>query len=128
MSLFSELKRRSVFLAGAAYAAISWLIIQVVETTSPAFGFGSSAIRLMVIVLALGMVTVLTLAWMFELTPGGVRKDENVGRSHPSVSELGRKLDFGVIVLLLVALGFFVVDLPVSVIAEALGVTNIVEG
>jgi hypothetical protein len=35
MSLFAEPKRRNVFRVGAAYVAVAWLIIQVVETPFP---------------------------------------------------------------------------------------------
>ena len=42
---FNELKRRNVFRVAAAYLVSAWLIIQVVETTFPPFGFGDAAIR-----------------------------------------------------------------------------------
>ena len=46
MSLFNELKRRNVFRIAAAYVVTGWLIVQVVETIFPAFGFGDMAVRL----------------------------------------------------------------------------------
>ena len=52
MSLLSELKRRNVVRVGAAYVALSWLLIQVAETTFPAFGLGDSAIRTVIVVMA----------------------------------------------------------------------------
>ena len=45
MNLLAELKRRNVFRVAAAYVVSSWLIVQVVETIFPAFGFGDAAIR-----------------------------------------------------------------------------------
>lgn len=48
MKLFSELKRRNVIRVATAYVVASWLIVQVVETIFPAFGFGDDAIRLVV--------------------------------------------------------------------------------
>ena len=68
LSLFNELKRRNVLRVGAAYIVAAWLIIQVVETIFPAFGFGDAAVRIVVIVLAIGFIPALILAWVFEIT------------------------------------------------------------
>jgi len=85
MSLFNELKRRNVFRAGAAYVVTAWLIIRVVETIFPAFGLGDAAVRLVVIVLAIGFVLALILAWAFDLTPRGLVKDSEVDRASADV-------------------------------------------
>ena len=50
---FEELKRRNIFREGIAYLAAAWLVIQVVETIFPAFGFGNPAVRIEVIALAI---------------------------------------------------------------------------
>jgi adenylate cyclase len=110
MSFFTELKRRNVFRVGAAYLVAAWLVIQLVETIFPAFGFGDSAVRLAVIVLAIGFVPVLILAWAFEITPEGVKRDEEVDRSRSISADTGRKLNRAVVVLLVVAVGYFAVD------------------
>jgi len=52
LSVFNELKRRNVFRVGAAYIVAAWLVIQVVGTIFPAFGFGDAAVRIVVILLA----------------------------------------------------------------------------
>ena len=106
MSFFTELKRRNVFRVGAAYLVAAWLVIQLVETIFPAFGFGDSAVRLAVIVLAIGFVPVLILAWAFEITPEGVKRDEEVDRSRSISADTGRKLNRAVVVLLVVAVGY----------------------
>ncbi len=82
--LFEELKRRNVLRVAAAYVVASWLIIQVVETIFPAFGFGDAAVRIVTIVLAIGLIPALTLAWAFELTPEGLKKESEVDRSQPA--------------------------------------------
>ena len=69
MQLLTELKRRNVFRVAAAYIVSAWLIIQVVETVFPPFGFGDNAIRAVVITLGIGLVPALILAWVFVLTP-----------------------------------------------------------
>ncbi|NNK38454.1 MAG: hypothetical protein HKP03_08225, partial [Xanthomonadales bacterium] len=71
MSLFAELKRRNVIRVATAYVVAAWLIIQVVETIFPAFGFGDTAVRLVVILLAIGFLPTLVISWFFEITPQG---------------------------------------------------------
>jgi formylglycine-generating enzyme required for sulfatase activity/dienelactone hydrolase len=75
MSFVSELKRRKVFRVAAAYIVSAWLIIQVVETIFPAFGFDVAAFRTLVVILAIGFVPAVILAWAFELTKSGLRPD-----------------------------------------------------
>ena len=59
MSLIAELKRRNVLRVAAAYVAVSWLLIQVVETVFPAFGFDDVAVRNVDLVLAALLIPVL---------------------------------------------------------------------
>ena len=110
MSLFAELKRRNVIRVAAAYIVAAWLIVQVVETIFPAFGFGDGAIRLVVIVLAIGLVPVAVLAWAFELTPEGLKLEKDVERSASITPQTGKKLDRVIMVALAVALGYFALD------------------
>jgi dienelactone hydrolase len=110
MSLYHELKRRNVFRVGIAYVVTAWLVIQVVETIFPAFGMGDEAVRLVVIAFAIGLIPVLILAWIFELTAEGLKKDKDIDRSQSSTPEIGRKLDFIIIGLLIVAVGYFTYD------------------
>lgn len=98
MSLFAELKRRNVLRVAAAYVAVAWLVIQVVETIFPAFGFGDAAIRGVVIFLAIGFIPAVLSAWAFELTPDGLLRDSEVDRSSPTIKAMGKRLDRLVIV------------------------------
>ena len=80
MSLFTELKRRSVFRVAIGYFGVSWLIIQVVETVFGIFDYQTNADELVVIFLAIGFVPAMILAWVFELTPEGIKRDVNTDR------------------------------------------------
>jgi len=110
VSLFNELKRRNVLRVGAAYIVASWLIVQVVETVFPAFGFSDAALRIAVIVLAIGFLPVLVFAWAFELTPDGLRREQDVDRSRSVTPETGRKLDRIIMVMLALGLAYFAFD------------------
>ena len=110
MSLFSELKRRNVFRVATAYIVASWLIIQVIETIFPVFGFSDGAIRLVIILLAIGFVPALVFSWVFELTPSGLTKEVSVEQESSITRYTGKKIDRAIIVLLALALGYFAYD------------------
>ncbi|MEJ2273896.1 MAG: hypothetical protein P8Y01_04905, partial [Woeseiaceae bacterium] len=110
MTLFAELKRRNVLRVAAAYVAVSWLLIQVVETLFPVFGLSDGAIRTVVIVLAIGFVPAMIVAWAFELTPEGFVRDNEVDRASPSVKARAKRLDRIVMVALALAVGYFAFD------------------
>ena len=110
MSFFSELKRRNVFRIGAAYVVTAWLLIEATETIFPLFGFDQAPARNVVIVLAIGFVPTLIFAWVFELTAEGLKKEKYGERSQSITHVTGRKLDYSVIGLLIVALAYFAYD------------------
>ncbi len=110
MSFFDELKRRNVFRVGAAYVVASWLLIQVTETIFPLFGFDDTLARMVVIVLAIGVIPALTFAWAFELTPEGLKKEKEVDRSRSTTLQTSKNLDLMIMVMLALALAYFAVD------------------
>lgn len=73
-NLFQELKRRNVYRVATGYAVISWLLIQVADTLFPIFELPDNAMRLLAVSLLIGFVLVLPIAWLFELTPEGIKK------------------------------------------------------
>jgi len=89
---------------------MAWLIIQIVETIFPVYGLSDGAIRLVVTLLAIGLLPVVILAWAFELTPEGLKKDRDVDRSQSISQKTGKKLDRMVMVILTLALGYFAFD------------------
>jgi TolB-like protein/Tfp pilus assembly protein PilF len=110
LSLFNELKRRNVLRVGAAYVVLAWLVIQVVETIFPAFGFGDAAVRIVTIVFAIGLIPTLIFAWAFEMTPEGLKKESEVDRSQSITPHTGNKLDRMIMVVMALALGYFAFD------------------
>jgi hypothetical protein len=68
MSLFEELKRRSVFKVGFAYLVIAWLVAQVAELVLGTFGMPEWVMQAVLVLLAVGFVVSLLLAWAYELT------------------------------------------------------------
>jgi len=110
MSFIGELRRRNVLRVGTAYLVASWLLIQVAETIFPLFGFNDTPARILVVLLAIGMVPVVIFAWAFELTPEGLKKERDVDRSLSITPQTGKKLDRVIMVVLALAVGFFAFD------------------
>lgn len=110
LSLITELKRRNVLRVAAAYIVTAWLLIQVAETIFPLFGFGDAPARLIVILFSVGFVPSMVLAWVFELTPEGLKKDKDVDRSQSIAPHTGKKLDRIIMMVLALALGYFAFD------------------
>src|SRR5437588_2455392 len=77
-NFFAELKRRKVYRVAAAYAVASWLLIQIATQVFPFFDIPSWAVRLVVVVLCLGFPIALILAWIFDITPQGIRRTDEV--------------------------------------------------
>ena len=110
MGLISELRRRNVFRVAIAYAVIAWLVAQVAELTFEAFGSPAWVLKTFLAVLVLGFPIVLVFAWAFELTPEGIKLEKDVDRSRSITRQTGRKLDFVIIGVLVLAVGFLLVD------------------
>jgi len=73
--LFAEMRRRSVFRVGIAYAVVAWLLLQVGEIVFDFLEVPNWAGKLLLVFLVLGLPVALILAWAFELTPEGVKRD-----------------------------------------------------
>ena len=110
MSLFAELKRRNVFRVGIAYAVVAWLLLQVADVIINNMGAPDWLFGGILLVLGLGLPVVLIFAWAFEMTPEGLKREHEVDRSQSITGNTGRKLDRVIIVVLALALGYFVVD------------------
>ncbi len=81
MSFFDELKRRNVFKVAAAYLIVGWLIMQAGEVMSPALNLPDWVNSMLAFFLILGFPLALIFAWAFEMTPDGVKREEDVDRS-----------------------------------------------
>lgn len=72
-SFVAELKRRHVFRTFIAYGAAAFVVLQGAEIVLPAFEVGEWALQLTVVLAVLGLPVVLALAWVYEITPRGIR-------------------------------------------------------
>lgn len=105
--LWAELKRRNVFRVAAAYIVVGWLVLQVAEILLGFTGAPEWVGKALIALLLLGLVPALALAWVFEVGPEGVRRDD--GSSARDASPQARRLDvitLGAVVLVVVLLAW----------------------
>src|SRR5476651_1126455 len=109
-NFFTELKRRNVIRMAGLYLVGSWLLVQVAGTVLPMFGAPEWLPRSIVVLLAVGFVPALIFSWVFELTPQGLKRDEDVAPEQSIAPQTARKMDRMIIAVLAIALGYFAFD------------------
>src|SRR5437899_11642669 len=75
-NFFSELKRRNVYKVAVAYIVAGWALAQGIAQVFPVFDIPNWIVRLIVLLIIIGLPIALALAWMFELTPQGIKRTE----------------------------------------------------
>ncbi len=109
-SLLAELKRRSVIRVGGAYLIAAWVLAQVADLGLESFGAPAWAMKTILLGLLIGFPLALIFAWVFELTPEGIKRDSEVDSSATDTSLVRRQLDRFIIVVLFVAVAYFALD------------------
>src|SRR5437773_1157060 len=109
---FGELERRNVYRAAVAYGVVAWFLTQVTTQVFPFFEIPNSAIRFVVIALAVGFPIAMSLSWLYELTPEGIVRSEDLD---PATARKGRRftgriLDFVIIGVLLLVIAMLIYE------------------
>jgi TolB-like protein/Tfp pilus assembly protein PilF len=110
-NIFTELKRRNVYRAAVAYGIVAWFLTQLTTQVFPFFEIPNSAVRFVVLALAVGFPIAMLLSWLYEFTPEGVVRTEDLDpRKAGSVQRYtGRILDFIIIGVLLLVIVMLIV-------------------
>jgi len=110
LSIFNELKRRNVFKVGIAYLIVAWLVAQVLQLVFESFGTPVWAIKSALVLLAIGFPFALFFAWAFEMTPEGIKREEDVDRSQSITTQTSSKLNTMITIVMALALAYFAYD------------------
>jgi len=103
-SLFNELRRRNVLRLAATYALVAWILIEAGSVILPTFGVPEWFFRAYTLVIITGFFVSLILAWVFEVTPEGVKFEHEIDRSQEQPRSRS-KSNTAIIALLVIALG-----------------------
>ena len=110
MTLIRELQRRNVIRMAGLYLVGAWLLVQVAGTVLPWFAVSASVLRGLVLVLVIGFVPALVFAWVFELTPTGLKRDAKVDPMQSIAPQTAQRMDRTIIAVLMLALVYFGFD------------------
>src|SRR5262245_35447070 len=110
-NFFAELKRRNVYKVAVAYAVVAWLLIQAASILFPTFEAPAWVMKVFVAVIILGFPIALVFSWAFEITPEGIKREEDVARNESIPHHTGRKIVGITIAVAVLAAGLFVFQL-----------------
>jgi TolB-like protein len=110
MSFFDELKRRNVVRVAIVYVITAWLVLQMADVVLNNIEAPGWVFQVIMLVLGLSLPIVLVFAWAFEMTPEGLKRERDVDRGQSITHHTSRKLDFAIIAVLVLALGYFAYD------------------
>lgn len=110
MSFFEELKRRNVIRVGLAYGVSAWFILQLADVVLENIAAPEWLMQAIMLVLVIGFPVAIIFAWAFEMTPEGIKKEKDVDRSQSITPQTGRKLDRAIIGVLVVVVGYLLID------------------
>jgi serine/threonine-protein kinase len=108
--VFEQLKQRNVFRVAVLYVVVCWLILDPVHVIFHMAGVPEWVNRLVLIVMAVGFPLVVIFAWVYEITPEGLKPTVEVPHGESIRKLTGRRLDRAIIAVLAVALAYFVID------------------
>jgi len=109
-SLWGELRRRNVFKVAVAYVIVAWLLIEMAATVFPVLKLPEWTVAFVTALILISFPIILIGAWAFEITPDGMKRTREVPLEHSITQITGRKFDFTIIGLLVIAVLFLVVD------------------
>jgi hypothetical protein len=110
-TFFRELKRRNVYKVATAYVVIAWLLIEATSLLLVGHEERTSAMTLLVVIVALGFILALYISWAFEATPEGMKRTKNVPADAALPSWSPRKFAVFIITIALLAAGLHAFDL-----------------
>jgi len=106
-NFFAELKRRNVYKVAIAYIVGGWALSQGIAQVFPVFDVPTWAIRVLVVLIVAGLPVALVLAWMFELTPQGIKRTETADAMPAATRRKKHVWIYVVVVGVLMSVGLF---------------------
>jgi TolB-like protein/Tfp pilus assembly protein PilF len=105
-----QLKRRNVARVAILYVAVCYLILEPFSTFLHVLALPEWTGRTLVLLMVLGFPAAVIFAWVFEMTPHGLKATAEVDPKQSIRRLTGRRLDFAIIIVLVLALGYFAAD------------------
>ena len=110
MSFYDELKRRNVFRVGVAYIVASWVFLQVADLVLEAINAPDWVLQALMMLVALGFIAALIIAWAYEMTPEGLKREQDADPNRVASTYTADKLNRITIGLVIAAVLIVAVD------------------
>jgi TolB-like protein/Tfp pilus assembly protein PilF len=110
MSFIGELKRRNVIRVALLYFVAAWLLLQLTDVLSSLLPVPEWTGSLVFLLLLIGLPPALIFAWVYEMTPEGIKREKDIDRDTSITPQTGKKINFVIVALLVLAIGGMVVD------------------
>lgn len=108
--LIGELQRRNVFRVVLLYLVASWVTLQVADVGVSLLGLPKWTGRLVVLLLGIGFPVAVVVAWVYELTPDGLKREHAVPREDSIAQLTGRRLNVLIVAVSVLAIAVVVAD------------------
>ena len=109
-AFLEKLKRRNVGRVAILYVVVCYVILEPFEMFFHLLELPAWTGRTVVFLMVLGFPAALLFAWIYEVTPTGIKPSVDVDPRQSIASRTGRKLDRAIIAVLALALVYFVAD------------------
>lgn len=110
MSIYNELKRRNVFRVAAAYVVTAWLLIEIANTLEETLHLPEWADTFVAFLLIMVFPVVLFFSWAFEITPEGVKREQDIAPDDSIRKVNAVKLNRALFIIMAIALAYFAAD------------------
>ena len=107
---FEEFKRRNLGRVAILYVIACYLILEPFELFFHLLELPVWAGRGVVLIMVMGFPAVLLFAWIYEVTPEGLKPTAEVNPSQSIAHKTGQRLNRAIIAVLSIALAYFIAD------------------
>jgi tetratricopeptide (TPR) repeat protein len=81
LQFWQELKQRKVVRAMTVYIAGAFALLQAVDMIFPRIGLPAWSVTLVIVLLAVGLIVVIILTWIYDITPEGIKRTSDLDKT-----------------------------------------------
>jgi TolB-like protein/Flp pilus assembly protein TadD len=109
LKFLDKLRRRNVGRVALLYLGICWVVLEPAQVVFRMAGFPEWVNRVVVVLMALGFPIAVLAAWVYEVTPEGLRPSSTVDPSRSQLSHTRKRLNRALVSVLGLMVAYFLV-------------------
>ena len=99
-----------MFRVAAGYAVLAWLLMQIADVLMDTIGLPDIWGKAVLGLLLIGFLPALIFSWVYEMTPEGIKRENEISADSSITSHTAKKLNIVIIALMVIAIGVFAID------------------